>query len=262
MFNEYIENEPTMLNNKKDKNIFPEFFIQNYLIKITEMINKIASPELHSKILETTNNIINIMDKDELNLDFSIIIPFLELIWVNKYNNFNNDGKENDIIINDYGKKKKKNKEIKIKNKIYIARRNLIKLINIIITKIGFYTYNNESLIKMISLNNNNCNNNFSIFHEFIYQIIKYIFNESSSEEKDYLLPEIYNLIILIQDNFAESISLSSIKSINELKNINLNIEYNQNFKYFFKFFDFFNKIFEQSSNCENNIYITSNIYY
>ena len=261
MFNEYIENEPTMLNNKKDKNIFPEFFIQNYLIKITEMINKIASPELHSKILETTNNIINIMDKDELNLDFSIIIPFLELIWVNKYNNSNSDGKENNIIINGYGLLNKKNKEIKIKNKIYIARRNLIKLINIIITKIGFYTYNNESLIQMISLNNNNCNNNFSIFHEFIYQIIKYIFNESSSEEKDYLLPEIYNLIILIQDDFAESISLSSFKNINELKNINLNIEYNQNFKYFFKFFDFFNKIFEQSSNCENNLYILPQIF-
>ena len=54
------------------------------------MINKVSSPELHSKIIETTNNIINIMDKNKLNLDFNIIIPFLDLIWANKYSK-NND---------------------------------------------------------------------------------------------------------------------------------------------------------------------------
>ena len=255
MFNEYIENEPMMINNKKEANIFPKFFFQNYIIKISEMINKISSPELHSKILETTNNIINIMDKDELNLDFNIIIPFLELIWVNKCKNDNNiiEGKNG---IGDYGILNKKNKEIKIKNKIYIARRNLVKLINIIIKKIGFYTYNDEN--KISSLNNNN---NFSNFHEFIYQIINYTLNQSSSEEKDFLYPEIYNLLIIIQDNFAESISLSSYKSINGIKCINTKISNNPNFKYFFIFFDFFNKIFEQSSNSENNIYILPQIF-
>ena len=249
MFNEYIENEPMMINNKKEANIFPKFFFQNYIIKISEMINKISSPELHSKIIETTKNIINIMDKDELNLDFNIIIPFLELIWVNKCKSDNNimEGKN---VIGDYGILNKKNKEIKFKNKIYIARRNLIKLINIIIKKIGFYTYNNE-----------NNNNNFLTFHEFIYQIINYTFTQSSSEEKDFLYPEIYNLLIIIQDNFAESISLSSYKNINDMKNINTKISNNPNFKFFFKFFDFFNKIFEQSSNIENNIYILSQIF-
>ena len=249
MFNEYIENEPMMINNKKEANIFPKFFFQNYIIKISEMINKISSPELHSKIIETTNNIINIMDKDELNLDFNIIIPFLELIWVNKCKSDNNimEGKN---VIGDYGILNKKNREIKFKNKIYIARRNLIKLINIIIKKIGFYTYNNE-----------NNNNNFLTFHEFIYQIINYTFTQSSSEEKDFLYPEIYNLLIIIQDNFAESISLSSYKNINDMKNINTKISNNPNFKFFFKFFDFFNKIFEQSSNIENNIYILSQIF-
>ena len=255
MFNEYIENEPMMINNKKEANIFPKFFFQNYIIKTSEMINKISSPELHSKIIETTNNIINIMDKDELNLDFNIIIPFLELIWVNKCKSDNNiiEGKNG---MGDYGILNKKNKEIKIKNKIYIARRNLVKLINIIIKKIGFYTYNDEN--KISSLNNNN---NFSTFYEFIYQIINYTLNQSSSEEKDFLYPEIYNLLIIIQDNFAESISLSSYKSINDIKNINTKISNNSNFKYFFKFFDFFNKIFEQSSNIENNIYILSQIF-
>ena len=255
MFNEYIENEPMMINNKKEANIFPKFFFQNYIIKISEMINKISSPELHSKILETTNNIINIMDKDELNLDFNIIIPFLELIWVNKCKSDNNiiEGKNG---MGDYGILNKKNKEIKIKNKIYIARRNLVKLINIIIKKIGFYTYNDEN--KISSLNNNN---NFSTFHEFIYQIINYTLNQSSSEEKDFLYPEIYNLLIIIQDNFAESISLSSYKSINDIKCINTKISNNPNFKYFFIFFDFFNKIFEQSSNSENNIYILPQIF-
>ena len=256
MFNEYIENEPMMINNKKEANIFPKFFFQNYIIKTSEMINKISSPELHSKIIETTNNIINIMDKDELNLDFNIIIPFLELIWVNKCKSDNNimEGKN---VIGDYGILNKKNKEIKFKNKIYIARRNLIKLINIIIKKIGFYTYNDEN--KISSSNNNN--NNFSTFHEFINQIINYTLNQSSSEEKDFLYPEIYNLLIIIQDNFAESISLSSYKNINDMKNINTKISNNPNFKFFFKFFDFFNKIFEQSSNIENNIYILSQIF-
>ena len=255
LFNEYIENEPMIINNKKEANIFPKFFLKNYLIKISEMINKISSPELHSKIIETTNNIINIMDKDELNLDFNIIIPFLELIWVNKCKSENNiiEGKNG---ISDYGILNKKNKEIKIKNKIYIARRNLIKLINIIIKKMGFYTYNNES--KITSLNNNN---NFSTFHEFIYQIINYTLNQSSSEEKDYLYNEIYNLLIIIQDNFAENISLSAFKNINDIKNISAKISNNPNFKYFFKFFDFFNQIFEQSSNSENNIYILPQIF-
>ena len=257
MFNEYIENDPMIFSNKNkiEKNIFPEFFFQNYLIKISVMINKISSPELHSKILETTNNIINVMDKSELNLDFNIIIPLMELIWVNnKSKNENNftDIKKN---INDYGLLNKKNKEIKIKNKIYIVRRNLIKLINIIIKKIGFYTYNNEQQINSFN------NNNFQIFHEFIYQIINYTLNQSSTEEKDYLLSEIYNLIILIQDDFAQSISLSKYKDINEIKGINLNLEKNQNFKFFIKFFDFFNKIFEQTSNVENNNYILPQIF-
>ena len=252
MFNEYID-EPTMLNIKKTNNIFQISFVQNYIIKISVMINKISSPELHSIILETTNNIINIMDKSELNLDFNIIIPFLELIWINKYNNENgiNNIKSD---INDYGLLNIKNKEIKMKNKIFIVRRNLVKLINIIIKKIGFYTFNKD--INMNSLNNNN----FAIFHEFIYQIINYSLNQTSSEEKDYLYPEIYNLIILIQDNFAESISLSTYKDIKEIKDNCLNIEKNQNFKYFLKFFDFFNKIFEQTSICENNIYIIPQI--
>ena len=250
MFNEYIENEPMMISSQKEKNnIFPEFFIQNYLIKISVMINKISSPELHSKILETTNNIINILDKSELNLDFNIIIPFLELIWVNKYNN------ETKNDINDYGLLNKKNKDIKIKNKIYIVRRDLVKLINIIIKKIGFYTYNNEN--KINSLNNNN----FAVFHEFIYQIINYTLNQSSSEEKDYLYPEIFNLLILIQDNFSESISLSTYKNINDIRNINLDIQKNQNYIYFCKFYDFFNQIFEQASNCENNIYLLAEIF-
>ncbi len=264
MFNEYIENNFMILNNNNNKennnnnfnDIFPEYFIQNYLIKISSMINKISSPELHSKIIESTNNIISIMNKKELNLDFNIIIPFLELIWVNKCKNDNNNIIEGKNGMGDYGILNKKNKEIKIKNKIYIARRNLVKLINIIIKKIGFYTYNDEN--KISSLNNNN---NFSTFHEFIYQIINYTLNQSSSEEKDFLYPEIYNLLIIIQDNFAESISLSSYKSINDIKCINTKISNNPNFKNFFIFFDFFNKIFEQSSNSENNIYILPQIF-
>ena len=255
LLNEYIESESISFSNKKEKqkNIFPEFFFQNYLIKISVMINKISSPELHSRILETTNNIINIMDKTELNLDFKIIIPFLELIWVNKYKDENNiiEQKNN---INDYGLLNKKNKEIKIKNKIYIVRRNLVKLINIIIEKIGFYNFNEEKTI-------NKTDTNFATFHEFICQIINYSLNQCSSEEKDYLYPEIYNLIFLIQDNFAESISLSYYKDINDVKKFYSRDDENPNSKYFLKLFYFFNKIFEQASNCENNIYIFPQIF-
>ena len=255
LLNEYIESESISFSNKKEKqkNIFPEFFFQNYLIKISVMFNKISSPELHSRILETTNNIINIMDKTELNLDFKIIIPFLELIWVNKYKDENNilEQKNN---INDYGLLNKKNKEIKIKNKIYIVRRNLVKLINIIIEKIGFYNFNEEKTI-------NKTDTNFATFHEFICQIINYSLNQCSSEEKDYLYPEIFNLILLIQDNFAEGISLSYYKDINDVKKFNSGDDENPNSKYFLKLFYFFNKIFEQASNCENNIYIFPQIF-
>ena len=261
MFNEYIENNFMILNNNNNKennnnnfnDIFPEYFIQNYLIKISSMINKISSPELHSKIIESTNNIISIMNKKELNLDFNIIIPFLENIWVNKY--FNTEDKIKNEIDN-YGLLNKKNLENKIKNNTYIVRRDLVKLINIIIKKIGFYSYYKENK------GNINNNNNFNIFHEFIYQIINYSLNQSSSEEKDYLYPEIYNLLILIQDNFFESISLSSINNISEINNSILSSKDNNNiFKLFFKFFDFFNKIFEQSSISENNTYILSQIF-
>jgi hypothetical protein len=53
-------------NHINNKSIFPDNFIQNYIVKISQMINKISSPELHSKIIETTNNIINNMHKDKL----------------------------------------------------------------------------------------------------------------------------------------------------------------------------------------------------
>jgi hypothetical protein len=62
--------------------------------------------------------------------------------------------------------------------------------------------------------------------------------------------------LILIQDDYAESISLSSYKDINNIKNLCGKIENDSNFIFFSKFFDFFNKIFEQSSNCNNNQYI------
>ena len=243
LFNEYIDMQPMIFNNKSEDDIFPDNFIQNYLIKISLMINKIYSPELHSKIIETTNNIINNINKDKLILDFNIIIPSLEIIWQNKYLNNNINKKENNTSI----LLSQKNIEAKNKNKIYIVRRDLIKLITIIIKKIGFYTYNNGNI---------NSNNNFILFHNFIYQIMNYSLNCNLTEETDYLYNEIYNLLILIQDDYAESISLSSYKDINNIKNLCGKIENDSNFIFFSKFFDFFNKIFEQSSNCNNNQYI------
>ena len=245
LFNEYIDMQPMIFNSKNSKNednIFPENFIQNYLIKISLMINKIYSPELHCKIIETTNNIINNINKDKLILDFNIITPSLEIIWQNKYINNNANKKEN----NTFFLLSRKNIEAKDKNKIFIVRRDLIKLIIIIIKKIGFYTYNNENKI---------LNNNFILFHNFIYQIMNYSINCNESEETDYLYNEIYNLLILIQDDYALSISLSSYKDLNNIKNLCEKIQNDSNFILFSKFFDFFNKILEQSSDYNNNQY-------
>ena len=256
LFNEYIDMQPILFSDKSNnnnENIFPDFFIQNYLIKISQMINKISSPELHSKIIETTNNIINVIHKDKLNLDFNIIIPSLELIWQNKFINNNNNIKgDNDNDNDNYGLLTKKNIDIKNKNKIYIVRRDLVKLINIIIKKLGFYTYNNL---------NKNTNNNFILFHNFIYKIMNYSFKYCQNEEAEYLYNEIYNLMILIQDNFSESISLLSYNDINNLKNICLTIDNDNNYVLFCKFFDFFNIILEQSSNINNNQYILPQLF-
>ena len=253
LFNEYTDMQPMLYNDKINKhngNIFPEFFIQNYLVKITQMINKISSPELHSKIIETTNNIINYINKEKIVLDFNLIIPSLEIIWQNKNIHNNNNLKINEE--NYFIQLSQKNTETKNKNKIYMVRRDLIKLMNIIITKIGFYTYNKK---------NKEENNNFLLFHNFIYQIINYSLNCNQSEEIDYLYCEIYNLMILIQDNYAESISLSSYNDINNIKNLCIIISNDNNFLLFSKFFEFFNKILEQSSNINNNQYFISQLF-
>lgn len=246
LFNEYIDMQPILTsdkNNKKTDSIFPEFFIQNYLIKISQMINKISSPELHSKIIETTNNIISIVHKDQLILDFNIIIPSLKSIWQNKYINNNTNLNMNG---DNYGLLRKKNIEIKKKNKKYIVRRDLIKLMSIIIKRIGFYTYNN---------NNKTSNNNFILFHNFIYEIMSYTFNCIQTEETDYLYSEIYNLMILIQDDYTQSINLPKYNNINDIHEISKIIENDNNFALFCKFYDFFNKIFEQAS-FSNNQYV------
>ena len=245
LFNEYIDMQPMIFNNKINNNnddIFPTFFIQNYIIKVSQLINKISSPEIHSNIIETTNNIINVINKDKLLLDFNIIIPFLEIIWNHKYMNNNNINLNG--VNDNYSLIHKKNIEIKNKNKIYIVRRDLIKLMIIIIKKLGFYSYNKD---------NKNIKNNFELFHNFIFQIMQYSFNCNKTEETDYLYCEIYNLLILIQDNYYESISLLSY---NDIKNICSIIENDTNFLYFSKFFEFFNTILEKSSNCNNNQYI------
>ena len=251
LFNDYIDMQLVSISGKANnikEDIFPDFFMQKYIIKICQMINKISSPELQSKVVETTKNIIDVINKDKLYLDFNLIIPSLELIWENKYSSNITNLNENNVSF-----LTRKNIDIKNKNKIYIVRRNLVKLMNIIIKKIGFYTYNNES--------NSKNNSNFLLFHNFIYKIINYSLICKRSEETDYLYREIYNLIILIQDNYAKSISLYSYNDINSMKNLLNIIDNDNNFMLFSKFFDFFNIILEQSSNCSNNQYFISQLF-
>ena len=84
---------------------------------------------------------------------------------------------------------------------------------------------------------------------------MNYTFNCIQAEETDYLYSEIYNLMILIQDNYSQSINLSKYSNINCIQEISKNIENDNNFVLYCKFYDFFNKIFEQASN-SNNQYI------
>jgi len=126
-----------------------------------------------------------------------------------------------------------KNIEIKNINKRYIVRRDIIKLMSIIIKKIGFYIYIN---------NNNNTKNNFTSFHSFIYDIMSYIFNCIQREETDYLYNEIYNLIIMIQDDYFQSLNLSKYANIRNIKDISKIIEKDNNFEFFLNFMIFLTK--------------------
>jgi len=179
----------------------PKNLINNYLIKICYMLEKISSPDIHNKIIQTTNYLLKKASDDQLNLNFPVIFPILQKIWEN-----------NSIELN-----KNKNKIIKTSNKLSLLRSNLLKLIGLFVKKVGIFISfdnNDNNIISNNNINQNFCDNYFN----FIFQIIGYSLSVSA-QECEFLCKDAFNLVIFIQDNFIYNTPLSMISDINELNN-------------------------------------------
>ena len=149
------------------------------------MLENISSPDIHNKIIQTTNSLLRKVCDDQLNLNFPEIFPILQRIWQNKYNN---------------------NKTTT--TKISLIRSNLIRLIGLFVKKVGLF----------ISDENNSNNTFYENYFNFIYQIIGYSLSINSSES-EFLCKDAFNLILFIQDDFFDNTSLSIINNLSELGN-------------------------------------------
>ena len=205
----------------------PKNLLNIYIIKVCKILENITSPDIHNKIIETTNSLLRKVVSDQLNLNFPEILPILEKIWQNNYE-----------------ESKYNNKEVKATTKISLIRSNLIKLIGLFVKKIGlFVSLNNE---ENYMNNNNSINKNFyEKYFNFIYQIVGYSLSINSSE-CEFLCKDAFNLIIFIQDDFVDNTSLSIISNINDLKNPISSYQY---FPYFFKTFNYLNILLSNLSN-------------
>ena len=198
---DYVEEEVNKIE-------LPKNFINDYIIKICQILGEVSSPDIYNKIIETTNCLLNKTVDDEINLIFPEVFPILKKIWLNNdfqiNNNYNNS------------------------NKLMLIKGNLIKLIELFVKKFGFFiTYEDDKNI----VNKDFYENYFN----FIYQMIGYSINVKS-QLNDYLCKSALNLIIFIQDDFFENSSLSIISNINELNN-NVNTFYY--FPYFIKIYEY-----------------------
>ena len=163
----------------------PKNILNEYIIKICKMLENISSPDIHNKIIQTTNSLLRKVCDDQLNLNFPEIFPILQRIWQNKYNN-------NKITT----------------TKISLIRSNLIRLIGLFVKKVGLF----------ISDENNSNNTFYENYFNFIYQIIGYSLSINSSES-EFLCKDAFNLILFIQDDFFDNTSLSIINNLSELGN-------------------------------------------
>ena len=198
---DYVEEEVNKIE-------IPKNFINDYIIKICQILGEVSSPDIYNKIIVTTNCLLNKTVDDEINLIFPEVFPILKKIWLNNdfqiNNNYNNS------------------------NKLMLIKGNLIKLIELFVKKFGFFiTYEDDKNI----VNKDFYENYFN----FIYQMIGYSINVKS-QLNDYLCKSALNLIIFIQDDFFENSSLSIISNINELNN-NVNTFYY--FPYFIKIYEY-----------------------
>ena len=211
---DYVEEETNDIE-------LPKNILNEYILKICNILENVSSPDIHNKIIETTNGLLKKVVDDQLNLNFPNIFPVLQRIWQSNYE-----------------QNKNYKKEIKVINKISLIRSNLIKLISIFVKKIGlFVTFDNNE--------NNNIKFFYSNYFNFIYQIVGYSLS-INSPECEFLCKDAFNLIIFIQDDFFDNTSLSIISDINELSNpINSCLC----FPSFFKTYDYLNILLSNLSN-------------
>ena len=204
----------------------PKNIINNYIIKICQILDEVSSPDIHNKILETTNNLLKKTVEDELSLIFPEIFPTLQKIWENNSNSINNNYNNG--------------------NKLILIRSNLIKLIELFVKKIGFFISYEDDNTNQNNINNNITNQNFyPNYFNFIYQMLGYSI-DVKVPYCDYLCKSAFNLIIYIQDDFFNNSSLSLLSSINELHNP-LNSSYF--FNYFIKTYQYLDILLSNLSN-------------
>ena len=205
---DYVEEETNNIE-------LPKNFLNSYIIKICQMLENISSPDIHNKIIETTNSLLQKAAEDQLNLNFPAIFPILQKIWQNNYEN------------------NKYNNTINSSNKISFLRSNLLKLIRLFVKKIGLFS---------IFDNNKNFYENY---FNFIYQIIGYSISINSSQS-EFLCKDAFYLILFIQDDFVDNTPLSMISDINQLNNPITSYIY---FPTFFKTYDYLNILLSNISN-------------
>ena len=188
---------------KYDINI-PKDFINIYISKICRMLENISSPDIHNKIIQTTNILLEKSEGNNLSINYSEIFPVFQNLWQNNSN--------------------ESNKRYNNGNQLILMKSNLLKLIGIIIKKFGIF-----------SLSENKTQNVYENFFNFIYQIIGYSINVKSPQA-EFLCKDCLNIIIFIQDNFFKESPLAQISNIKELK---VDLSTVNFYPYFFKTYDY-----------------------
>lgn len=224
---EYLDNlllDEQLCKKENEDNIFSNDLIQKYFIKISQLLISVSSPDLQLNVIETTKKIVNYINVNNLIINFKLIIPCLRGVWLNS-NIDNCYNTKNEVNIIKLKNEKEKSAFHKNKNKIYIIRNNLLKLLNILIKKLGLFSNKNLS------------HDDYNELIAFIKEIIFYLISlkQGQTEEIDFIYGEFFNLIILLQNDYAKTLQLDFYDNVNSLIN---NID--QKSQYFLDFCQIF----------------------
>ena len=195
----------------------PNNFLEDYIIKICDLLQKTINPDIHSKIIKTSSLILDKFKDEEIVKIFPSILPVLQLLWNNNWDIYQNKYKQNNVSYNSIG----------------IARKNIIMLLSIFIKKCGiFITTDGVNII----------NENY---FNYIYNLIGISINIKSTENCLFI-NNCFNLLFLIFDEFFNTTGLSINCEFNSLKNP---IENSIYYKYFIKIYDYLNIILDNLNN-------------